>query len=62
MPHDRPRRSSCLSVIVGLAIEHESERSFLNRIYDDLREVNRAAIILANFTRQLVLVKSTSLL
>jgi hypothetical protein len=38
-----------IDVYIGAPLEHESERSFLNRIYDDLREVNRAAIILANF-------------
>jgi hypothetical protein len=34
---------------IGAPLEHESERSFLNQIYDDLLEANCAAIILANF-------------
>ena len=38
-----------IDVYIGAPLEHESERSFLNQIYDDLLEANCAAIILANF-------------
>lgn len=38
-----------IDVYIGAPLEHESERSFLTQIYDDLLEANCAAIILANF-------------
>lgn len=38
-----------IDLYIGAPLEHEAERSFLNRIYDDLRKANCAAIILANF-------------
>lgn len=39
-----------IDAYIGAPLEHESERSFLNRICDDLRQTNCTAIILANFT------------
>ena len=38
-----------IDVYIGSSLEQQSERSFLNRICDDLRKANCAAIILANF-------------
>lgn len=38
-----------IDVYIGAPLEHEAERSFLNRIHEDLRDANCAAIILANF-------------
>ena len=39
-----------INVYIGAPLEHDSERSFLNRICDDLHQANCTAIILANFT------------
>lgn len=38
-----------IDVYIGSPLEQQSERSFLNRICDDLRKANCAAIVLANF-------------
>jgi len=38
-----------VDVYIGSPLEHESERAFLNRLSDDLRKANRAAMIFANF-------------
>lgn len=38
-----------IDVYIGSPLEQQSERSFLNQICDDFRQVNCAAIILANF-------------
>ncbi|MGH7181850.1 MAG: nuclease-related domain-containing protein, partial [Nitrospiraceae bacterium] len=41
--------TATIDVYIGAQLEHESERSFLTQIYEDLTEKNCSAIILANF-------------